>query len=73
MKEYLETEKQDLRRRRRERYIIASLIVVIFLLTLFGVTVFDLGLDLPISNSILIFSLININVILLLALLFIYL
>jgi len=70
MKEYLETEKQDLRRRRRERYIIASLIVIIFLLTLFGVKVFDLGLDLPISNSILIFSLININVILLLALLF---
>ncbi len=70
MKEYLETEKQDLRRRRRERYIIASLIVIIFLLTFFGVKVFDLGLDLPISNSILIFSLININVILLLALLF---
>jgi len=70
MKEYLETEKQDLKRRRRERYIIASLIVIIFLLTLFGVKVFDLGLNLPISNSILIFSLININVILLLALLF---
>ena len=70
MKEYLETEKQDLRRRRRERYIIASLIVIIFFLTLFGVKVFDLGLDLPISNSILVFSLININVILLLALLF---
>ena len=72
MKEYLETEKQDLRRRRRERYIIASLIVVIiFLLTLFCVKVFDLaGLNLPISDSILIFSLININVILLLALLF---
>jgi len=72
MKEYLETERQDLRRRRRERYIIASLIVVIiFLLTLFCVKVFDLaGLDLPISDSILIFSLININAILLLALLF---
>ena len=70
MKEYLETERQDLRRRRRERYIIVSLIVIIFLLTLFGVKVFDLGLDLPISNSILIFSLININAILLLALLF---
>jgi two-component system nitrogen regulation sensor histidine kinase NtrY len=72
MKEYLETEKQDLRRRRRERYIIGSLIIVIiFLLTLFCVKVFDLaGLDLPISDSILIFSLININAILLLALLF---
>ena len=72
MKEYLETERQDLRRRRRERYIIASLtVVIIFLLTLFCVKVFDLvGLDLPISDSILIFSLININAILLLALLF---
>jgi len=72
MKEYLETERQDLRRRRRERYIIVSLmVVIIFLLTLFCIKVFDLaGLDLPISDSILIFSLININAILLLALLF---
>ena len=70
MKAYLEAEKRDLRRRRRERYIIASLIVTIFILTYLGINVFDLGLDLPISSSILIFVLININVILLLLLLF---
>ncbi len=70
MKSYLKSEEQDLRRRRRERYIIASLIVVIFSLTFLGVKVFDLGLNLPISNSILVFALININVILLLLLLF---
>ncbi|MFC1868972.1 ATP-binding protein [Thermodesulfobacteriota bacterium] len=70
MKKYLETEKQDLHRQRRERIIIACLIVVVFLLSYLGMKVFDLGLDLPISNSILVFALININVILLLALLF---
>jgi len=70
MKEYSESENQDIKRQRRERYIIASLIVVILLLTLFARKVFDLGLDLPISSSILIFALININVILLLLLLY---
>ncbi|MBN2059994.1 MAG: PAS domain-containing protein [Deltaproteobacteria bacterium] len=59
-----------MKRQRRERYIIAVLIVVIFLLSYLGSMVFDLGLNLPISNSILIFVLININVILLLLLLF---
>jgi len=70
MQKYLEAQKQDLKRRRREWYIIAFLIVIISTLTYLGTKVFDLGLDLPISNSILIFALININVILLLLLLF---
>ncbi|MDB9822648.1 ATP-binding protein [Deltaproteobacteria bacterium] len=70
MKDYLETKKQDLKRQRRERIIIACLIVAVFLLSYLGIKVFDLGLDLPISNSILVFALININVILLLLLLF---
>lgn len=70
MKDYLEAERQDLKRRKRERYIIAVLMVVISLLAYLGTKVFDLGFDLPISNSILIFALININVILLLLLLF---
>ena len=70
MKWYLEAEEQDLKRRRKERYIIACLLVIIFILSLLGLRVFDLGLDLPVSNSILIFALININVILLLLLLF---
>lgn len=70
MKAYKEAEKQDYRRRRRERYIIAAISIVIVLLTYLGRNVLDLGLDLPISNSILIFVLIDINVILLLLLVF---
>jgi hypothetical protein len=53
MKAYLEAEKQDLRRKRRERYIIACLVVLIPVITYLGIKVLDLGLDLPIHNSIL--------------------
>ncbi|MFH1124633.1 MAG: HAMP domain-containing protein, partial [Pseudomonadota bacterium] len=72
MNDYLlEAKQQDLRRRRRERYIIAALILVISSLTTYlGIKAFDLGLDIPVANSILIFALIDINVILLLLLLF---
>ena len=70
MQKYLEAQKQDLKRRRKERYIIAFLIVLISVLTYLGTRVFDLGLGLPVSSSILIFALINVNVILLLLLLF---
>lgn len=71
MKAYLEAEKQDILRRRRERLIIASLLVVVSTLTTYlGIQAFDLGLDLPLSNTLFIFALININVILLLLLLF---
>jgi two-component system nitrogen regulation sensor histidine kinase NtrY len=70
MQRYIEAQEQDLKRRRRERYIIAFLIVLISVLTYLGTRVFDLGLGLPVSSSILIFALININVILLLLLLF---
>ena len=70
MKDYLEAERQDFRRRRRERYLIIALFAVISVLTYLGTRVFDLGLDLPFSGSILVFVLININVVLLLLLLF---
>lgn len=70
MQRYLEAQKQDLKRRRKERYIIAFLIVLVSILTYLGTKVFDLGLGLPVSSSILIFALINVNVILLLLLLF---
>ena len=70
MKAYLEAEKQDLRRRRRERIIIACLVVLIPIIAYLGIKVLDLGLDLPIANSILIFVLIDINVILLLLLIY---
>lgn len=70
MASYLEAEWHDLRRRRRERYIIAAIMVVVGILTTIGIRVLDLGADLPFSHSVLVFSLINLNVILLLLLLF---
>ncbi len=70
MKAYLEAEKQDLRRRRRERTIIACLVVLIPVIAYLAIKVLDLGLDLPIANSILVFALIDINVILLLLLIY---
>ena len=70
MKDYIEAQIRDLRRRRRERYFIISLFIVICILSYLGFRVSDLGLDLPVSSSIVIFVLININVILLLLLLF---
>ena len=70
MKSYIEAEIADIKRRQRERYIIALLIVAIPLLTYLGTRIFDLGLDLPIADNILILVLININVILLLLLLY---
>ena len=69
-KNYLHSQRKEVRRRRRERYLIAVLLVVISFLTYLGVRVFNLGLELPFSSSILVFALININVILLLLLLF---
>ena len=70
MKAYLEAEKQDSRRRRRERVIIVCLLFLIPVIAYLGIKVLDLGLDLPIANSILVFALIDINVILLLLLLY---
>lgn len=71
MRAYIEAEKDDRKRRRRERYIIALLLVVVTGLTTYlGLNVLDLGLDLPVANNTLIFALINLNVILLLLLLF---
>ncbi len=70
MKEYLEAQSSDLRRRRRERVLIVFLLICISSLTFLGTRVFRVGVDLPLSNSILIFALININVILLLLLVF---
>ena len=70
MKDYLEAEKQDLRRRRRERYLIIFLCVVVSFLIYLGMRIFHLGQALPFGSSIFAFALININVILLLLLLF---
>jgi len=70
MRNYLETERKDFQRRRKERRLIISLAVVISLLIYIGTRISGLGTGLPFSSSILMFALININVILLLILLF---
>ncbi len=70
MASYLETEWLDLRRRRKERFIIAGLLVMVVILTTLGFRVLNLGIELPLSHNLLVFSLININIILLLLLLF---
>jgi two-component system nitrogen regulation sensor histidine kinase NtrY len=70
MGDYIKAKQQDLKRRRRERYLIVCLFVIISILTYIGTQLLDLGVDLPLSSSILVFALININVVLLLLLLF---
>jgi two-component system nitrogen regulation sensor histidine kinase NtrY len=70
MQKYLEAQKQDQKRRRRETGTIFALAVIIPILTYLGTRVFDLRLGLSVSNNILFLVLININVILLLLLFF---
>ena len=67
---YPDSEREEIKRKRRERYIIIALFLIIIPLSYLGIKAFDLGLDLPVSSSILIFALINLNVILLLLLLY---
>ena len=45
MQNYIAAEKKDTRRKRRERYLIVFLLMVIPSLTYLGTRVFDLGLD----------------------------
>jgi two-component system nitrogen regulation sensor histidine kinase NtrY len=71
MLRFRESQRSDLKRRRRETIIIAFLLLVIATLTTYlFLRRFSLGLDIPVLNSILVFALVDINVILLLLLLF---
>jgi two-component system nitrogen regulation sensor histidine kinase NtrY len=70
MKKYLDAKTADLKRRKREIVTICIILPTIVLLTYLGTKILDLGIELPIADSILIFALININVILVLLLLF---
>ncbi len=70
MQKYQESASQDRKRQRREWIVILCLTLVIMPLYYVGIKYFDLGLDLPGSNSTLILFLININVIILLGLLY---
>jgi len=58
------------RRRRRELIIIAIVIIVLALLTWIEFKLFHFGAEIPISNALLMFSLMNVNLLLLLLLIF---
>ncbi len=61
---------EDRRRRKRETTIIVIIIIVVPVLTYIENKAIHLGVDFPISNTILMFTLININLLLLLLLIF---
>lgn len=62
--------KNETRRRRRELIIIAFIVVIVVLLTWLEFRLFNFGSEFPISNTLLMFSLMNINLLLLLLLIF---
>src|SRR5438309_2711528 len=61
---------QEERRRRRERWLIGVVLVVIALLTTFEVRLSRFSEGLPVTNNLLFFGLVNVNVILTLLLVF---
>jgi len=61
---------QDQKRRKREIITICIVLPIVVLLTYLGTKILYLGIELPIADSILVFALININVILVLLLLY---
>ncbi|MBW1649695.1 MAG: HAMP domain-containing protein [Deltaproteobacteria bacterium] len=61
---------QEIQRRKKEFIIIASIIAIVAISTFIQLKVIRLGTDIPISNAILMFILIDINVMLLILLLF---
>ncbi|MGD8519641.1 MAG: ATP-binding protein [Desulfobacterales bacterium] len=62
--------KEDMRRRKREVFLIFVIILVVALLTFLESRIIRFGADIPISNTILMFILININLLLLILLIF---
>lgn len=61
---------RESRRRKRELYIIVIALSVVLLLTYLEAHIFNLGPGLPIASSVLVFTLININLLLLLLIIF---
>ncbi len=70
MTEYLELKKKDLKRRKREIYIIILLSFLVLILVNIGLRLLGWSLNFPISTNILLFTLINLNIILLLLILY---
>jgi two-component system nitrogen regulation sensor histidine kinase NtrY len=63
----------DLRRRKREAVLILVILIIVALLTFIETRFISFGANFPVSNTILMFSLININLLLLLLLIFLVL
>jgi two-component system nitrogen regulation sensor histidine kinase NtrY len=62
--------REELRRRKREGFLILVIIGIVALLTIFENNFIQFGTDLPVSNTILMFILINFNLLLLILLIF---
>src|SRR3972149_2424669 len=61
---------EEHKRRRRERYIIVAVAAAIFILTYIETHISNIGGNLPAATNIIVFGLININIILLILLVF---
>src|SRR3989338_5445119 len=61
---------EEHKRRRRERYIIVAVAAAIFILTYIETHISNIGSNLPAATNIIVFGLININIILLILLVF---
>src|SRR3990172_4981412 len=64
---------EEHKRRRRERYIIVAVAAAIFILTYIETHISNIGSNLPAATNIIVFGLININIILLILLVFLIL
>ena len=69
-KETIELSEAETRKRKKELIIIVVILIIVAILTFIETNVVHLGIDFPISNAILMFILININLLLLLTLVF---
>lgn len=66
----LNTKTSEIRRRKREGFYILLILVLVGLLTITEYRIIHFGADIPVSNTILMFTLININLLLLILLIF---
>ena len=65
----MDKEKPEIHRMKKEGLIIVAIILAVTALTFIEIRITDFGPDIPVSNTILMFTLININLLLLLTLL----
>lgn len=70
---FAKLKKIDIKKRKREGLIILAIAIIIVFITYFEIHISNLSSKLPLSNNVLVFSLININIILLTLLIFLVL